>query len=272
MTNESKMTPEQINEKIALLEKVERATLTGDSLIPYTEYIQLFNELQKIAPEHPFFQPESCDKRKVELSTPFLHIPQMYTAAELQSFIERAHRSAKEVGITELIFRMMPRFDGIRARDENNMLITKGSGRYGRNVTHLLQWGLKIIGGRNLGQGQIVLLQSHFEQHCKAEHPSPRQVIMAAVGSEVLPPIAEQALSTGSLHFVPDVTLIDNCWKGTGREVLAQWSSILQQFTEQSDYMLEGLMLEVIDPKIREHLGSTPSYERWNAIIKTPAH
>ncbi|MCJ7616759.1 MAG: hypothetical protein MUO43_09515 [Desulfobacterales bacterium] len=54
-------------------------------------------------------------------------------------------------------------------RDDGRILATRGNGEVGYNITNCFDKGIIPVGGRGLGLGELVIVESYFEEHLSDE-------------------------------------------------------------------------------------------------------
>ena len=82
-----------------------------------------------------------------------------YTSDALRRFVERVEKAAYSIGVKTL-FRVTPKLDGMAGKDEDGVLASRGNGLVGNDITHVFSRGIRPIGGRGLGPGEIVMVLS----------------------------------------------------------------------------------------------------------------
>ena len=260
-----------IPELVARLKEYNRAYRHGEPLVSDAEYDNLVEELRRRDPEHPWLhqvEPESfSDRREIRHPQPMLSTEKAYTLEALARFIERVEKAAAELDRPEPRFRLTPKLDGLAARDDGRVFVTRGNGEVGYEISSAFVKGVIPIGGRGRGLGEIVILNSYFEEHLAAHFEHPRNLVVGIVNSDTLNPLAEKALTAGAVHFVPYSELPS--WEGPGPELLEKLEEIKKELAADCDYPLDGFVAEVTDPKVRERLGFTDHHYRWQIAIKT---
>ena len=122
------------------------------------------------------------------------------------------------------------------------------------------------IGGRGLGVGEIVIQKSYFEDHLSERFEHPRNLCVGIVSADVVNDDAKIALEAGAVHFVPYVGLVS--WTGDGAALAEQSEAITADLKAQVDYALDGMVAEVLNQAVRDHLGATNHHNRWQIALK----
>ena len=255
---------------IASLQRYNVAYRAGRPLVSDRVYDELVETLRDRIPDHPFLlevEPETlADRAPVRHPLPMLSTQKAYTQKELEAWVAKMEKAGDEVGLEEVLFRMTPKLDGLAGRDEQGVFSTRGDGRVGANISFAWERGLQAIGGRGLGVGEIVILKSYFEHHLSEVFEHPRNMCVGVVSADVVNADAQIALNAGAVHFVPYVGLAS--WTGLGSALLQSTVEISNSLREQVDYALDGMVIEVVDQTLRNHLGATNHHNRWQIALK----
>ena len=75
-----------------------------------------------------------------------------------------------------------------------------------------------------------------------------------------------QTLNAGKIHFVRYATL--PTWTGSGKDLVKKVSEITQDLADRVDYPLDGMVAEVTQAKVKNHMGATNHHHRWQIAIK----
>ena len=171
--------PSKVAEQLAEYNKHYRA---GKPLISDQEYDGLVEYLRGLDPNHPYLhqvEPEVIRSgASVRHAAPMLSTDKVYTKDKLERFVERVEAAAETLGIKNPKFRVTPKLDGMAGFDRDDTLASRGDGKIGTDITHIFERGVKPIGGRNQGAGEIVMVKSFFEQHFAEEFDHPRNVVV----------------------------------------------------------------------------------------------
>ena len=261
---------EEVQGLVSSLQRYNRAYRAGEPLISDHEYDTLVERLRSVQPEHAFLntvEPESLeDRAPVRHPTPMLSTQKAYSTVEIQAWVLRMTKAANELGMDSFTVRVTPKLDGLAGRDEQGVFSTRGDGRVGANIGFAWERGVVPIGGRGLGVGEIVILKSFFEEHLSERFEHPRNMCVGIVSADVVNKDAQAALDAGVVHFVPYVGLAS--WTGSPDELLGGVQEITDSLKSQVDYALDGMVAEVVEQPLRNHLGATNHHYRWQIAIK----
>ena len=263
-------TKKQIEERVVLLKKYNKAYRAGKPLIPDPDYDLLKEELRKWDPKNEFLlivEEEDIKGKKVVHTSPMLSTDKAYTKEGLVKFVDKMEKAAKENGFGANIFRVTPKLDGMAGKDENDVLASRGNGRDGTDITHAFSIGVQPIGGRNQGVGELVALQSYFEENCAQAFTHPRSMVVGCISSDELNEESKKALKDGAIHFVPYIHL--DAWEGSGKDLITNIEIISQNLAKKVDYPLDGMVAEIKNEALKKILGSTNHHHRWQLAIKT---
>jgi len=191
-----------------------------------------------------------------------------------KDFLNPVLSAAEELGIqkSDIKLRLTAKLDGLAGRDDGVHLVTRGDGTKGSDISNNFERGLTVydngkVGERGLGVGEIVILKSYFDQYLSEEYPHPRNCVTGIVKAKTLNSNAIQTLKDKAAVFIPYCTL--PAWEGTPDEFLDRYEDITAQIKTSVDSYIDGLVLQVENEDIRNVLGSTRRYHRWQVAIKS---
>jgi DNA ligase (NAD+) len=260
-----------IDELVQKLETYNQAYRNGQPQVSDAVYDRLLERLREADPGHPYLstvEPEQLLGRKeVRHPLPMLSTEKAYTPEQLQRYVNRVLKAAKEIGIGHpILFRVTPKLDGLAGRDDGEIFASRGNGIVGYEISSAFDKGVLPIGGRGQGLGEIVAVQSYFDTHLADKFEHPRNMVVGIVSSDTLNPDAGRALREGKVHFVPYAQL--PFWQGDGERLLADVDAVSDRLMAQTDYPLDGVVVDVVDERIKTHMGATAHHYRWQIAVK----
>ncbi|MBU4504662.1 MAG: DNA ligase, partial [Proteobacteria bacterium] len=172
-----------------------------------------------------------------------------------------------EIGITDISFSVTPKLDGLAGRDDGTTLATRGNGETGYDISNSFNKGIIPAGGRGLGLGELVIVMSYFEEHMSDEFEHPRNMVVGIITSDILNEFAKKALQDNMVHFVPYSVLPK--WTGGADELLENIEQITKDLKAKTDYPVDGMVAEVTNEDVKNHMGATAHHYRWQIAIKT---
>jgi DNA ligase (NAD+) len=268
----AELSDDQLEEFLQIANLLYRA---GENLISDAQYDFTFlAELQKRSPDHPFLhtvEPEPLTLAKtVELPVRMLSTEKAYDFAAIVNWAKRIEKAAAECGIAfaGLVFKVMPKLDGFAAYDDGQTLYTRGDGRRGTDITRVFERGLQVAGGgeRGLGAGEIVVSRSYFRDHLAALFDNSRNFQASLIKEKELEAPAIEAIRSGQAVFFPFSLL--PAWQGTWADLAAGFDDIVERLWCEIDYDVDGIVLEIGDQLLRDHLGATRHHHRWQIAYK----
>lgn len=265
------MTPEAIQELVDLLKAYNQAYRQGAPIVSDDAYDALVEQLRAEAPDHFFLQavePEQfAGRQQVRHPVPMLSIEKAYTREQLERFVARSHKEAEALGMDAVAFRLTPKLDGLAGRDDGSVFASRGNGEVGYEISNAFVKGIIPIGGRGQGVGEIVVVKSYFDRRMADFFEHPRNMVVGIVSSETLNENAKIALDDGMVHFVPysqvDAMTVD------GRQLVEETADLVRELLDRVDYPTDGVVAEVTDARLKQHLGATAHHYRFQIAIKT---
>ncbi len=246
----------------------------GKPIIDDDTYDQVYYaELVKRDPDHSFLkqvEPESdLGTEKIRHKTPMLSTDKAYTQEEMITFVERVIRHAEMVGIEakDLRFRITPKLDGMAARYEDNILATRGNGLLGNDISRNLERGLVTVGGKNTGNGEIVIVARYFADNLSDQFSHPRNFVTGLIGADTLSEQAQEALQDGVVRFVPYHTL--NAKECDYQQLSTEIETLCEQIESACEYPVDGSVIDLMNQAVRNELGSTNHHHNWQIAKKT---
>jgi DNA ligase (NAD+) len=265
-------------ELIEFLEICNALYRNGVPLISDKAYDSIFlAELEKRHPQHPYLkavEPEIAFSGKtVTLPQRMLSTEKAYTKESINKWLVSVEKAARELGIEPetLVFRATPKLDGFAAYDDGKILYTRGDGRKGTDISRVFERGL-IVGGsgkRGLGAGEIVVTQSYFNKHLAESFENARNFQASVIKEKELEPHALEAIKNHAAVFFPFSELPD--WQGSAAELLTEFESLIIKMEGLVDFDVDGVVIEVTDEGIKQHMGATRHHHRWQIAYKSNA-
>jgi DNA ligase (NAD+) len=265
-------------ELIEYLEICNALYRNGVPLISDKAYDSIFlAELEKRHPQHPYLkavEPEIAFSGKtVTLPQRMLSTEKAYTKESINKWLVSVEKAARELGIEPetLVFRATPKLDGFAAYDDGKILYTRGDGRKGTDISRVFERGL-IVGGsgkRGLGAGEIVVTQSYFNKHLAESFENARNFQASVIKEKELEPHALEAIKNHAAVFFPFSELPD--WQGSAAELLTEFESLIIKMEGLVDFDVDGVVIEVTDEVIKQHMGATRHHHRWQIAYKSNA-
>ncbi len=248
----------------------------GEPLISDAAYDFIFlDELHKRDPNHPYLQ-------RVEVETGFgskteilpermLSTDKAYSMEALLRWVRRIEKAAKTLLLDfhTLEFKVTPKLDGFAAYVTGNKLYTRGDGRRGTDISRVLERGLHIAGGppKKSGAGEIVVSRSYFSQELSARFDNPRNFQASVIREKTLDAAVSKALKDQAVVFYPFSKLPS--WMGHWAELQADFTNIIANIKTSLDYDVDGVVIEITETTLKNHMGATQHHHRWQIAYKS---
>ncbi|MBF0225659.1 MAG: DNA ligase [Desulfobacterales bacterium] len=261
---------DEIEKLVEDLRKYNEAYREGEPIITDAEYDELVEKLRLLAPDNSFLQsvePEKFEgKKEIKHPFPMLSTEKAYSKDDLLRFLNRIKKESEKIGIETIVFKITPKLDGLAGRDDGTILVTRGNGIAGYDITNAFDKGIIPIGGRGLGLGEIVILKSYFDENLSEYFEHPRNMVVGIIASDNLNEFAKEALQNEAVHFVPYKKL--PCWEGNSEELINKIEEITEDILKKTDYPLDGMIVELTNETLKKHLGATAHHYRWQIAVK----
>lgn len=234
----------------------------------------LLEELRTRYPQHSYmFKVEEeplKESKTVTLPQRMLSTDKAYSKGEIEKWTDRLIKAANEIGesIANIKIRVTPKLDGYAAFDDGKTLYTRGDGYKGQDITRAFERGLKVAkgGDRGLGPGEIVIKKSYFDEVLSEYFENSRNIQAAIIAEKKVDENVKLAIDEGACVFYPFSMLED--WVGSIDTLMNEFDVILERMWNAVDFDIDGLILETTNSAIKEHMGSTRKFHRWQIAFK----
>ena len=229
------------------------------------DYDALVEELRTLAPDHPLVNRVNAayaPGEKITHTKPMLSLGKVYSKAAMKDWMVKVARSFDEQ------FFVQPKYDGISGKLERGILVTRGDGQVGVNITDKLSI-IRIESERKDGiLGEIVIKDSDFEGvykriFTKAGTPfkNSRNAVAGIVGTDDISFYAKQ----GAVLTLVDYDL--NRRPVNLMEFEDRWESICEEL-QKLDYPMDGIVVKLADSAYADSLGATEHHPRGAMAFK----
>ena len=253
------------------IQSLEQSYREGNPLVSDDVFDHVFlAELKRREPDHPLLQEVGAEvdfgEGKVVHPSPMLSTDKAYTTEEVRAFVTRVKAAARDIGVDPdaVEFRLTPKLDGMAARLDGALLVTRGNGLVGNDVSSAISKGVVLTAP---GVGEIVMQQSYFDEYLSDEFEHPRNVVVGAVSAKEPNADAQKALDQGAIRFVNYESLHNIVC--VGEALLEFLDEMVERVLADVEYPTDGVVIEVLDPRVKEYLGSTSHHHRWQIAKKS---
>jgi len=266
-----------LDELLAVLKISNALYRSGIEVFNDDVYESYLKALKSRAPEHPYLstvEPEVLvDSKTVSLPKKMLSTDKAYSFKEIKKWIDRLLKSSVEIGLSkaDIDIRLTPKLDGYAAYDDGTLLYTRGDGTKGQDITRAFDKGLQVAnnGTRGLGPGEIVIKKSYFDAELSKKFENSRNIQAAIIAEKKVDKYIQKAIDDGACVFFPFGEL--EHWTGHYTEVLANFEDIVEKIWTSVDYDIDGVVLEVTNEALKQHMGATRHHHRWQIAFKVNA-
>ncbi|WP_166370316.1 helix-hairpin-helix domain-containing protein [Psychromonas sp. SA13A] len=265
-------------EDLLIILKVSNALYRSSTrIIDDDDYDSYIAELKNRDPDHSYLstiEPEILvESKTVALPEKMLSTDKAYSFEAIRKWTDRFLKAAEEIGVmeSEIQIRVTPKLDGYAAYDDGISLYTRGDGIRGQDITRAFNKGLQVAnsGSRGLGPGEIVIKKSYFDSILSKKFENSRNIQAAIIAEKKVDESIQKAIDEGACVFFP-FSLIEN-WTGHYKEILTDFDKIVDKIWTSVDYDIDGVILEVTNETLKEHMGATRHHHRWQIAFKVNA-
>jgi len=256
---------------VATIERLEQAYRAGTPEVSDAEFDHVFlAELQRRDSTHPLLDRVGAEgdfgAGKVVHPSPMLSTVKAYTSEEVEAYTRKVHAAALAVGIDpdSLQFRITAKLDGMAARFDGTVLVTRGDGLKGNDITSAIQKGVVMDAP---GVGEIVMPTAYFETNLSENLKNPRNVVVGAVGADVVNQDAQEALEAGAIRFVNYRSL--HAISCDGVTLIEKLEEFTREVLRETEYPVDGIVIEVEDETVKLKMGANNHHHRWMIAKKT---
>ena len=248
----------------------------GNPIISDEDYDFVYlSALKDRIPNHPLLQsvePEGqgFSEEKILLPEVMLSTDKAYTWDELAKWLERIEKAANEIMLNPDVIEIKatPKLDGFAGYDDGVKLYTRGDGKKGSDISRVFARGLQIYNHSERGQGagEIVVKKSYFEKYLSGKFEYPRNFQASLIKEKALEADAQQAIDKKAALFVPFAQLPS--WKGKVEKLRQSFEEIINQMLSSVDFDVDGVVFEVLNTELKEHMGANRKFHRWQIAYK----
>lgn len=248
----------------------------GEPIVSDHDYDFIYlSALKERQPQHIFFQsvePEGrgFSEEKVRLPEVMLSTDKAYSWVEIQKWLERLHKSAKEININlvDIQLKATPKLDGFAGFDDGKHLYTRGDGKKGSDITRVFDRGLQVYNDSKRGQGagEIVIKKSYFEKYLSSSFEYPRNFQASLIKEKKLDEKAQKSIFDKAALFVPFSQLPN--WQGDISELNKRFEEIVSEVLSMVDFDVDGVVFETTNTHLKEHMGANRKFHRWQVAFK----
>jgi len=248
----------------------------GVPIVSDEDYDFIFTpELLKRLPSNAFLQNiesenEGFSDEKIKLPKKMLSTDKAYSWKEINKWLERIAKFSEEINysLNDIQIKGTAKLDGFAGYDDGTRLYTRGDGNKGSDISRVFERGLGVFNDSRRGQGpgEIVVKRSYFEKHLSDDFEYPRNFQASLIKEKELDKFAVDAISEKAALFVPFTQLPR--WLGSIDEFRGQFLDIVVQLEGGVDFDIDGVVFEIVNPELKEYMGSNRKFHRWQIAFK----
>lgn len=260
----------------ALMRGLNESYRAGAPEVQDSDYDYLLEYFAEKYPENRYFNQEEVESdlglfegKTVKLPERMLSTQKAYSHEEIAKWADNVLSVSRTFGMIEeeVGFRITPKLDGYAAFDDGVTLYTRGDGKYGTDITRAFDRGLSPETGiRGCGKGEIVVNKKFFEENLSHTYDNTRNVIAGVIKEGELDPNIALAIKAEAVLFVPFSCVPSLVL--TRKNLLVKLEEIWDEVANDFPYDTDGLVIEAIDPRIKERMGFTSHHFKWQIAFK----
>jgi DNA ligase (NAD+) len=208
--------------------------------------------------------------KTVTLPKKMLSTDKAYSKKEITRWISRLLKAADalDIGSDQVHIRITPKLDGYAAFDDGQLLYTRGDGVKGQDISRAFDRGLNVAqaGNRGLGAGEIVINKAYFKDNLSHHFENSRNIQAAIIAEKNVDTRVQQAISDGACVFYP-FSLLEH-WTGHHTVLMEDFDNIIETIWNAVGYDVDGVVLEITDSRVKEYMGATRKFHRWQIAFK----
>lgn len=267
--------PNLNQEEVVSVLKVSNALYReGSPILSDAQYDLYTSMLRSINHLHPYLNTVESEvlveAKTVELPQRMLSTEKAYSKEEIDRWLKRILKAAKEINISEeqIELRVTPKLDGYAAFDDGTTLYTRGDGYRGQDISRAFDRGLKVAlnGKRGLGPGEIVIKKSYFEKELSETFENSRNIQAAIIAEKKVDEQVQKAIDDGACVFYP-FSLLENKTAHFS-EIISNFELIVESMWNVVDFDIDGVILETTHASLKEYMGATRKNHRWQIAFK----
>ncbi len=237
------------------------------------EYDFLMRELESLQPDHPLITAVHgqavASGGKVKHTEPMLSLDKAYSLEKVLEWADKYIRSADEMLLIQ------PKYDGISARWDNGVLVTRGDGSEGEDISDkvpLIELESIDYTGKlrkeEAIRGEIVIrdddfrnIYSHIRRKNGDVYKNSRNAVAGIMGLKEIDDIQAQ----GAKLTLVDYRKISYAYS---RRDLPEYFAELLEKIENLPYPTDGVVIKIADEEYAASLGNTAHHPRGAIAFK----
>ena len=259
------------------LEQWNKEYWSGNPTVTDSQYDKTVEELRSLDPSSSFCDflgtPIVRSAGKVKHDVPMLSLDKAYNLEDFDAWCSRSCRSN-----SEKVY-IMPKYDGISADWDGDVLSTRGDGHVGENITDKVSLIMVLKIDHNTGEwygeplstckdhirGEIVMLDSDFE-NVKDQFKNSRNAVAGALGAIYS---IEWAMKMRSIGFRMCLIPHDEYRiEASAQNFIAHKDEIIDPCRKAIPVPMDGVVIRIVDEEYGNSLGATSHHPRHSIAYK----
>lgn len=252
-----------------LIQKADEAYWQkGEPIMTDVEYDRLVEELKAVDPNHPLVNrvnAQYAPGEKVVHTRPMMSLDKKYSEEEMEKWVKAVSRSSNEK------FLIQPKYDGITGYLKNGLLVTRGDGKVGVNITDKLPIMQIRANRKDDILGEIVITNSDFRDiypHVKRDNgevfKNSRNAVAGIVGRDDVTYYQKQGARLTFVQYGMEDSF--EATRDNFLEVFRKARTIIE--SSSFDYPVDGMVVKLADMEYAESLGYTGHHPKGSMAFK----
>lgn len=257
-----------------LIEYVKECNIkyrSGRPIVTDVEYDTiLIPEVMSRNPDEEFLkevEPDLIDGKTVKLPKLMLSTDKVYTIVELGQWLKRIKTACDVLKLSHksVKYKLTPKLDGFAIYLTRTAAYSRGDGTYGTDLTRLLDRKVSVI-NQGLGPSELLIDPDYFERELSDYYSNTRNFQGSVTKSGDLSPLVITAIKEKAVVIYPFNELPHKTVEVT--ELLNRFDDLIREVKDLTSYDIDGVVIEVTDIRLKDYLGSTSQFHRWQIAFK----
>lgn len=260
-----------VSELVRILKHLNKGFRSGKTLLSDTFYDIYSLRLRLLDPNNKYLkkvEPEVLNKLASDrLPSRMLSTDKAYTIGELEKWYNRGILTALRLGMdsASVVVRATPKLDGFALYKSGYELYTRGDGVIGVDRSNAYTV-INFPDDCRDGPGELVIDSKYFADNLADKYSNSRNFQSTVIKPGKPNEDVLKAYAAKAIVFKPFYNLESTI--GNFGSLISQWEDNVKALRDNCPFDTDGIVLEFIDDDIKELLGDTKTFHRWQIAFK----